>query len=136
MSYAAASALQAAVYMRLLADETLGGFVGTAIYDVVPPGDVPQTYVTLGPEEARDASDCSGQGADHRFTVSVVTAEPGFKTAKEAAGAISDALVDAPLGLSRGRLVSLTFLRARAVRARANQSRRIDLTFRARVDVD
>lgn len=136
MSYAASGALQAAVYQRLAADAGLAALVGGAIYDVVPAGTLPTTYVTLGPEDARDASDKTAQGAEHRFVVSVVTAAAGFQTAKDAAAVISDALVDAALPLDRGRLVSLSFLRARARRVQKNDIRRIDLTFRARVDVD
>lgn len=136
MSYAGSGALQEAVYQRLAGDAVLTGLVGDAIYDVVPAGTLPATYVTLGPEEARDASDKTGHGAEHRFTVSVVTGAAGFQTAKDAAAAISDALVDAELALGRGRLVSLNFLRARARRVQKNDVRRIDLTFRARLDMD
>lgn len=136
MSYAGSGALQEAVYQRLTGDAALAGLVGGAIYDVVPAGSLPATYVSLGPEEVRDASDKTGRGAEHRFTVSVVTGAAGFQAAKAAAGAISDALVDANLTLARGRLVSLGFLRARARRAQKNDVRRIDLTFRARVELD
>jgi len=82
----------------------------------------------------RERGDISGAGAEHRVTVSVVSDAAGFLAAKQAAGAVSDALHGAALTLARGRLVALTFLRARAVRTGAGQRRRIDLTFRARVD--
>lgn len=134
MSYGVAAALQEAVYQRLAADAALAALVGGAIYDVVPEGSLPETYVSLGPEDAADRSDGTGGGAEHRFTVSVVTQAAGFRTAKEAAAAISDALVDAGLMLSRGRLVGLGFLKARARRVQDGDVRRIDLTFRARVE--
>jgi hypothetical protein len=134
MSYAAAAALQEAVYHRLTGDAALTALVGGAIYDAVPPGPLPQTYVTLGPEDARDRADATGQGAWHRFTVSVVTAAAGFRGAKAAAVAVSDALVDAELPLARGRLAGLHFHRARARREGRGALRRIDLTFRARID--
>lgn len=134
MSYAVSHALQAAVYARLTSDETLLGLVGDAIYDMVPPGELPVTYVTLGPERVQDASDISSWGAIHRFTVSVVTSEAGFRAAKEVAGAVSDVLHGADLTLSEGRLVSLTFQSGRALRIRKNAARRIDLTYRARLD--
>ena len=57
----------------------------------------------------------------------------GFQLAKEVAGAICDALIDAQLSLNRGHLVGLWFLRAKAARSNSGTSRRIDLTFRARV---
>ncbi len=136
MSYAMAAALQEGLYRQLTSDEALADLVGDAIYDVVPAGPVPGTYVSLGPEDARDASDKTGRGAEHRFTVSVVTDAAGFQTAKRAAVAISDALIDARFDLSRGRLVALGFLRARARRVQKGDVRRIDLTFRARVEDD
>lgn len=134
MSYAVAAALQAAVYQRLQADSALGVLVAGAIYDAIPPGTVTGTYVSLGPEDVRDASDQVGRGAVHEFTVSVVTDQAGFQSAKEAAAAVSLALTDADLALSRGRLVGLWFLSARARRVEKADIRRIDLTFRARVE--
>lgn len=136
MSYGVAAALQEGVYQRLAGDPALAALVGAAIYDVVPSGTVPGTYVSLGPEDVRDRSDATGGGAEHRFTVSVVTDAAGFQTAKNAAAAISDALIGAPIALARGRLVGLDFLRARARRVQKGDVRRIDLTFRARVEDD
>lgn len=134
MSYAVAAALQAAVYQRLLADPALQALVGAAIYDAVPPGTVTGSYVSLGPEDVTDASDKTGDGARHDFVVSVVTDAAGFQAAKEVAAAISDALVDAPLALARGSLVGLWFVSAKARRVKTGEARRIDLTFRARVE--
>ncbi|MEL6799928.1 MAG: DUF3168 domain-containing protein [Pseudomonadota bacterium] len=134
MSYGMAAALQAGVYQALAGDGVLAGIVGDAIYDVVPSGPVPGTYVSLGPEDVRDQSDVTGGAAEHRFTVSVVTDAAGFQTAKTAAAAVSDALVDAALVLDRGRLVGLRFEKARARRVQSGDVRRIDMTFRARVE--
>lgn len=133
MSYAVSAALQAAVYQALASDADLASHVGTDIFDAMPAGDVPSIFVSLGPEEVRDASDKTGRGAVHVFTVSVVTSAAGFQKAKAAAGVICDALIDADLTLTRGALVSLTFDRARARRAEDADLRRVDLTFRARV---
>lgn len=133
MSYAVASALQAAVYARLQGDAALTALVGSDIYDALPTGTLPPLYVALGPERARDAGDVGGAGAWHRFLVSVVTSKSGFQTAKEAAAAISDALHGADLALSRGSLVGLWFEKAKAGRE-SRGLRRIDLTFRARVE--
>lgn len=134
MSYGTAAALQAAVYQRLMADAALAALVGGAIHDSAPPGPITGTYVTLGPEDVRDASDKTSAGARHDFVVSVVSDESGFRQAKEAAVAVSDALTGATLILGRGRLVGLWFLRARARRVGDADQRRIDLTFRARVE--
>ncbi|WP_368187662.1 DUF3168 domain-containing protein [Aestuariibius sp. HNIBRBA575] len=134
MSYGVSAALQAAVYQALSTDGTLTGLVGTAIYDALPTGSLPSIYVTLGQETVSDRSDKVGHGAAHEFVVSVVTDVSGFAQAKEAAAAISDALVDANLTLSRGMLCGLQFLKAKAARVGSGGTRRIDLTFLARVD--
>ncbi|SFR04755.1 DUF3168 domain-containing protein [Poseidonocella sedimentorum] len=136
MSYGVSAALQAAVFQHLAADADISAATGGAIYDAMPPGAVPDTYVTLGPEEVQDRSDISARGAEHRFTVSVVTDTAGFAKAKTIAGAIGDALDGPALTLSRGRLVSLNFTRAVARRGDNGAERRIDLTFRARVEDD
>lgn len=136
MSYGMAAALQAAVYQQLLADTEVSNLVGSAIYDAVPAGTLPQTYVTLGAEEVREASDSTGTGALHRFTISVMSEAAGFATAKTLAAAITDALVSPSIpSLSRGRLVGLWFEKAVANRTGSTgQTRRIDLKFRARVE--
>lgn len=134
MSYGMAAALQTALFQHLAADPALTAMTGGAIFDAAPQGVVPDLYVALGPEEAVERGDGSGPGAVHRVTVSVVSAGAGFLAAKQAAGTVSDSLESAVLVLDRGRLVSLNFLRARAARSRDGQRRRIDLTFRARVD--
>ncbi|MCX7560077.1 DUF3168 domain-containing protein [Sulfitobacter sp. F26204] len=136
MSYVISGPLQAAVYDALLADSALGLIVGTAIYDAVPAGALPAIHVRLGGEEARDASDGSGTGALHRFTVSIITSRPGFAQAKAAAAAVCDVLHGADLTLSRGRLVYLRFERARAARVETAATRQIDLRFAARVQDD
>lgn len=90
--------------------------------------------MTLGPEDARDRSDQTAGGSIHRLTITVISQSAGFAGAKLAAAAVGGALIGANLSLSVGRLVALTFDRARARRERGGQLRRIDLTFRARID--
>lgn len=136
MSYAMAAALQEAVFEALTGDAALTALVGDAVYDVVPAGSLPPLYVSLGPEEVRDASDKTAGAARHDFTVSVIAGDSGFHAAKTAAAAVGAVLLDANLSLSRGRLVALNFLRARASREGTGQMRRIDLRFRAHIDDD
>ena len=133
MSYGVSAALQAAVFQQLFTDPTLVALVGSNIFDALPAGSVPSLYVALGPEKVSDASDQTGGGALHELTVSVVTESAGFAAAKDAAAAISDALVDADLTLARGTLVGLRFHKATAARVGTGDTRRIDLIFRARV---
>ncbi len=130
MSYGAAAALQAAVFQRLSGFPALAG---VAVVDAVPPGGGAGTFVLIGPEEVVDQSDKSGGGAEHRIAISVISDRTGFLPAKTVAVAVSDALIDAPMTLSRGYVVSVRFLRASALRLEEGDVRRIDLTFRARV---
>lgn len=132
MSYAAAAALQSAVFARLSGFPALAG---VAVLDAVPPGMSPGSFVLLGPEVVVEQSDKSGAGAEHRFDISVVSDATGFLSVKAIAGAVSEALVDANLTLTVGRLVSLRFSRAVARRLDEGDIRRIDLTFRARVEI-
>ena len=134
MSYAIGAALLAAVYQRLRGSSALDALVGDAIYDAAPSGAVTGIYVSIGPEDVVDASDMTGDGAVHDFVVSVVTDAAGFQTAKDVAAVISDALVDATLVLARGKLIGLRFVKAKARRVDTASTRRIDITFRARVE--
>jgi len=134
MSYGVSAALQTAVFQSLSVDATLSGLVGGAIYDAAPTGTVPSLYVSLGPEDVTDASDKTGYGARHEFVISVVSDTAGFLTAKGVAAAISDVLVDADLTLSRGRLIGLYFVSAKARRVQDSDVRRIDIRFMARVE--
>ena len=138
MSYAATAALQSAVYEALRGSAPLHDLVGDAIYDAMPVAAPTGTYVALGPEEARDAGDMTAAGASHDFVISVLSGSEeasGFGAIKAAAVAVSDALEAAEIALTRGHLVALWFLRARARRAENGAGRRVDLTFRARIDL-
>ena len=131
MSYAAAAALQQAVFQRLSGHPALEG---VPVFDAVP-SDAGGTFVLVGPEEVRDQSDKSGAGAEHQLVISVISDAAGFLSIKTLAAGISDSLNDSPLGLARGRLVSLLFQRASARRIEEGEIRRIDLTYRARVEL-
>gem|GEM_PF-74272 len=134
MTYAVSKALQEAVFAALSGDAALVTLVGGDIFDAIPGGVLPISYVVIGEEDARDKSDVTACGAEHDLVVSVYSAASGFSVAKDVSAAVCDVLVDANLSLSRGTLVSLRFLRAQARRGQAPDIRRIDLKFRARVD--
>jgi hypothetical protein len=133
MTYAVSAALQSALYGRLASDSVLAKLVGSSIYDGVPPGKLPPTYVSLGEERVLDRSDADQHGAWHEFEIAIVTDDGGFAIAKAAAGAITDALLGTPLDLDRGEVVGLWFRQAHARRMRRSGTRRIDLRFRAQV---
>ena len=131
MSYAAAAALQSAVYARLTGYSALSGI---AVVDAVAPGSGAGKFILLGPETANDRGDKGHRGIEHQFQVSVISDDPGFLSAKVIAAHVSDALVGANLSLSAGTLVELSFIRAIARRLNDGDQRRIDLVFRARID--
>lgn len=134
MSFALSSELQLAVFQRLRGDGALAALVGDHIYDAVPTNQaLPPLYVSLGPESVADASDMTGTGTRHDFTVSVVSAGASFLATKRAGEAISSALLSTHLALAAGRVVGLWFVRAKARKTGAGQTRRLDLIFRARI---
>lgn len=134
MTYAVSSALQSAVYNTLVSDTALNALIGSSVFDALPTGRVPETYVSLGDERVIDASDQTGDGALHKLNIYVRTTLPGFAQAKSVAAAVCDALQDAQLSLNRGRLIFLRFERADARRIDTNATREILLRFRARVE--
>lgn len=138
MSFHASAALQAAVYQTLRADPGVAAAVGDAIYDAMPAQPPAGTYVALGPEDVADAGDMTGGGARHDFIISVLSGSEdtgGFAPVKTAAAAVVDALEDAAPVLGRGHLAALWFVGARARRSDGGAGRRVDLTFRARIDL-
>lgn len=139
MSYGAGVALQAAVYQHLRDDPALADLVGDAIFDAMPVSAPSGVYVSLGPEDVRDAGDATARGSMHDFVISVMAGSDsgaGFGALKEAAVAIADALEPGGLALSRGRLAGMWFLRANARRVKNGAARQVDLTFRARIDLN
>lgn len=132
MTYQAAAALQAAIFGALSGAPALAG---VSIVDAMPPGTTAGTFVLIGPETVVDQSDGSGPGAEHRLVISVISEANGFLAAKTVAGAVSQSLLAGGLTLATGHLVSMHFLRAVARRLGDGAARRIDLTFRARVEI-
>jgi hypothetical protein len=132
MSYAAAPALQSALFARLSGAAALAG---VAIVDAQPVDPVPDTFVLIGPEEVSDASDKTGAGAEHRVTLSVVSRAAGFLAAKDIAAAICSAFEGPELALTEGRVVSIAFRRAVARRLDGGATRQIDLSFRIRIEI-
>lgn len=131
MSFAISEALQNAVYTALMDDTAVAALVGSDIYDAVPSGSLPRLYIALGEEKARDHSTKTASGALHDIAVDIHGDISGFQAAKELAGAVCDALIDADLALGRGVLTSLQFKFARARKGVNPDQRMINLTFRA-----
>jgi hypothetical protein len=138
MTYALAWPLQEAVHAALAASPEVSALAAGRIWDATPPtsgsaADAP-LYVVIGDETVQDWSTADCAGAAHTLGLAVYAAERSFADAKRLAGAICDTLCDAPLPMSRGRAVLVTFLSARTRREERDRVRRIDLRLRVLVE--
>ena len=105
----AATALRAAIHDTLVADGALNALLGGAkVYDEVP-REAAFPYVTLGEARMADASTASEAGLEHQLTLHVWSRQGGHREAHEIAGALLQALDDAPLALEGYDLVNLRF---------------------------
>lgn len=102
-------ALRAAIYDALVSDAALGAILGGAsIYDEVPRG-TGFPYVTLGEVRIADISADGGAVHEHQLTLHAWSRQGGHKEAHAIAGALLQALDDAPLTPTDHRLVNLRF---------------------------
>ncbi len=136
MTYALSWPLQQGVFELLAAAPGVALLVGGRIYDAPLPAeaDPDGLYVTIGDESAADWSTGSDRGAVHDLTIAVHAPRRGFGEAKQAAGAISDALLGGQIAMSRGRAVQVRFLGARTRRAEGDALRRVEMRFRVTVE--
>lgn len=137
MTYALSWPLQEAVHAALSADAGVSGLATGGIHDAPPHADRPggsEPYVTIGEEIVRPFDTADSHGGRYDFTVTVHSGAEGFARAKAIAAAVCDALIDAPLALSRGHLVALRFLQAQARRGRSPARRSVALRFRAVIE--
>lgn len=138
MTYALSWPLQQAVYQLLSGDPSVTALVGARIYDAPVPLDAEAEpeglYLTIGDERVEDWSTATDRGAAHLLTIAVHAPRRGFAEAKQAAGAVSDALLGGALSLSRGRAVLVRFTGARTRRGEGDALRRIEMRFRVTVE--
>lgn len=107
---ASAVSLRTAIHGALTADAPLIALLGgTKIYDE-PPRSAELPYVTLGQDVISDASTATESGDEHALTLHVWSRQGGHKQAHMIAGAVLEALVDAPLELNEHRLANLRFI--------------------------
>lgn len=134
MTYALSWPLQEGVFQLLSNDAGVAALVGGRIYDAPPSLDAETDpegiFVTIGDESARDWSTATDQGAAHLLTIAVHAPRRGFAEAKQAAGAISDAMLGGAVAISRGSVVLVRFIDARTRRAEGDAMRRIEMRFR------
>jgi hypothetical protein len=102
-------ALRAAIHDALRADGGLTAALGgQRIYDA-PPRGASLPYVTLGEARLVDASSDGGETQEHLLTLHAWSRQGGHKEAHGIAGALLQALDDAPLAPDGHRLVNLRF---------------------------
>ncbi len=109
MTTAASIALRAAIHGALVANAALVSVLGgPKIYDE-PPRSAAFPYVTLGEARIADFSTGSEPGEEHLLTLHAWSRQGGHKEAHLIAGALLQALDDAPLTLADHTLVNFRF---------------------------
>ncbi|EKS28690.1 DUF3168 domain-containing protein [Afipia felis] len=102
-------ALRAAIHTALRDDSRLTAVLGgTRVYDE-PPRNAAFPYVTLGEARLMDSSGEGGETQEHQLTLHAWSRQGGHREAHMIAGALLQALDDAPLPLEENRLVNLRF---------------------------
>ena len=106
----AAAALRAAIHDALVRRRARSPRCSAApkIYDE-PPRDAAFPYVTLGEARVTDFSTGTEPGEEHQLTLHAWSRQGGHREAHLIAGALLQALDDAPLTLAGHRLVNLRF---------------------------
>ena len=105
----AAVALRSAIHDALIADGALTALLGGAhVYDE-PPRRAVFPYVTIGEARVSDWSTGSDRGEEHQLVLHAWSRQGGHREAHLIAGALLQALDDAPLTLSGHALINLRF---------------------------
>jgi Protein of unknown function (DUF3168) len=112
MPPAAAVSLRAAIHDALTADAALVALLGgPKVYDEAPHS-AAFPYVTMGEARVSDFSSGSEPGEEHHMTLHGWSRQGGHREAHMIAGALLQALDDAPLALSGHTLVNFRFTTA------------------------
>ena len=134
MTYAMSWPLQQALFRLFCENAICAEYFGHRIYDAPPPllGEAAPDgiYLTFGDEEVDDWSTGSDSGAVHLIQLTVNAPRRGFSEAKQAAAAVSDAILDGELVPTRGTVVNARFIDAKTKRAENDALRQITLRFR------
>jgi hypothetical protein len=105
----ATAALRAAIHDALIADTVLTTLLGGPSSFDEPPRGAAFPYVTLGEARIVDFSTGTDTGEEHQLTLHAWSRQGGHREAHMIAGALLQALDDAPLALEDHRLVNLRF---------------------------
>ena len=131
MPIAASVSLRAAVHEALAGNSQLVSVLGgPKIYDE-PPRAAAFPYVTLGEARIADFSTGSERGEEHQLTLHAWSRQGGHKEAHVIAGALLQALDDAPLTLADHSLVNFRFSVADVRREADGRTYHARVAFRA-----
>jgi hypothetical protein len=109
MPTAASASLRAAVHDALTNDAALTSLLGGPKVFDEPPRSAAFPYVTLGETRVTDFSAGDEKGEEHQLMLHAWSRQAGHKEAHLIAGALLQALDDAPLTLADHRLVNFRF---------------------------
>ena len=124
-------ALRAAIHVALRSDTGLTAMLGgNRIYDE-PPRNAAFPYVTLGEARLIDSSGDGAETQEHHLTLHAWSRQGGHREAHMIAGALLQALDDAPLPLEENRLVNLRFALADIRREKDGKTYHALVRFRA-----
>lgn len=124
-------ALRAAIHTALVEDTALAAILGGAhVYDE-PPRGAEFPYVTLGESRLSDLSGDAAPTQEHQLTLHAWSRQGGHKQAHAIAGALLNALDDAPLDIESHTLVNLRFVLADIRRAGDGRTYHAIVRFRA-----
>jgi hypothetical protein len=125
------AALRAAVHDVLAADSSLHAALGgKRVYDEPPRGAL-LPYVSVGEARVTDASVDDGPTQEHQITLHARSRQGGQNEAHAIAGAVLQALDDAPLPLTGHRLVNFRFTVADIRRESDGRTYHAQVRFRA-----
>ena len=134
MTYALSWPLQEGIYSAICANQVCGEFFAHRVFDGPAPfqgdAEVEGLFLTLGDEQVRDWSTGTDSGAEHLVTLTVHAPRRSFGEAKQAAAAVSDALLLGAVTLTRGRVINARFTEARTRRLERDALRQIEMRFR------
>ena len=133
MTYALAWPLQEALFGLLTTDSGCVEALGGRVFDGTLPlkdADAEGAYLVIGDEIARDGSTKTEDGAVHVVRMDLYAPRRGFGDAKRAAAAVSDAVLEGHIPISRGSVVNARFVDAETERDQNDALRRIRLRFR------
>ncbi|MEO6945231.1 MAG: DUF3168 domain-containing protein [Nitrobacter sp.] len=125
------AALRAAVHDALAANSALHAALGGArVYDEPPRGAL-LPYISVGEARITDASVDDGPTQEHQITLHARSRQGGQGEAHAIAGAVLQALDDAPLTLTGHRLVNFRFAVADIRRESDGRTYHAQVRFRA-----